>query len=90
MALKTAWQQSGVVKTVRWYVATDNPCPFCAQLASKGPIPIDSNFLESGQTITVGEGDYAKSYTADYGDVPSPPLHPNCMCFIRPEDVSLG
>jgi HK97 family phage portal protein len=89
MALKTAWQQSGVVKTVRWYTSEKaNVCPFCQQLDGK-IVSVDSNFLDSGQTLSVGEGDDVKTYTADYGDVSTPPLHPNCSCFVRPEDISI-
>lgn len=86
-ALKDAWRQSGVVKTIRWYT-TDNPCPFCQTMNGK-VISIDSNFVDSGETVTVGEGGDAKTMTADYGDVGAPPLHPNCKCLARPEDVSL-
>jgi HK97 family phage portal protein len=89
MALKTAWQQSGVVKTVRWYTSElANVCPFCQQMNGK-IVSVDSNFLDAGQTVSVGDGDDAKTYTADYGDVSAPPLHPNCLCFLRPEEVSI-
>lgn len=89
-ALKTAWQQSGVVKTVRWYTSEQaNVCPFCQAMDGK-VISINDNFFENGASLTVGEGDNAKTMSLDYGDVSAPPLHPNCMCFIRPEDVSLG
>lgn len=88
-ALKTAWQQSGVVKTVRWYTSEKaNVCPFCEQMDGK-IVSVDSNFMDSGQTLSVGEGDDVKTYTADYGNVGAPPLHPNCSCFVRPEDISL-
>ncbi len=88
-ALKTAWQQSGVVKTVRWYTSEkDNVCPFCKQEDGR-IISIDDNFYNNGQSITAGEGDNAQTMSLDYGDVGAPPLHVNCACFIRPEDVSL-
>jgi hypothetical protein len=86
-ALKTAWQQSGVVKTVRWYTAT-SPCPFCSDMEGK-IISVDDNFFDNGDSLTVGEGDDAQTMSLDYGDVGGPPLHPNCMCFIRPEDVEI-
>jgi HK97 family phage portal protein len=88
MALKSAWQQSGVVKTVKWYTSSGSPCPFCLNLDGK-VVSVDSNFLDFGQTMTVGDGEDAKTYTADYGEISTPPLHPNCMCFVRPEDVSI-
>ena len=86
-ALKSAWQQSGVVKTMKWYTAT-NPCSFCQAMDGK-TISIDDNFFNNGDSMTVGEGDDAQTMPLDYGDVGAPPLHPNCMCFVRPEDVSI-
>lgn len=86
-ALKETWQQSGVVKTLKWYTAS-NPCPFCAEMDGK-IIGIDDNFFDSGESLTVGEGDSAQTMSLDYGDVGAPPLHPNCMCFVRPDEVSL-
>jgi len=89
MALKAAWQQSGVVKTVKWYTSQlGNVCDFCQEMNGK-IVSVDSNFLEFGQTMTVGDGDEAKTLTADYGEISTPPLHPNCSCFVRPEDVSI-
>lgn len=88
-ALKTAWKQSGVVKTVRWYTSEkDNVCPFCQDMNGK-TIPIESNFFDAGATLTVEDSSSTKTMTMDYGDVGAPPLHPLCACFIRPEDVSL-
>jgi len=88
-ALKEAWKQSGVVKTIRWYTSEKaNVCPYCQEMDGK-IISIDDNFLDAGQTLTAGEGDDAQTMNADYGDVGAPPLHPNCSCFARPEDVSI-
>ncbi len=88
-ALKSAWKQSGVVKTVKWYTSqTSNVCPFCQAMDGK-TIGIDDNFFENGASLTVGEGDDAKTMSLDYGDVSAPPLHPNCMCFLRPEEISI-
>jgi HK97 family phage portal protein len=86
-ALKEAWKQSGVVKTVRWYTATD-PCPFCQTMEGK-TIPIDDVFFKNGDSITAGDGENAKTMSLDYGDVGFPPLHVNCMCFIRPQDIAI-
>lgn len=88
-ALKTAWKQSGVVKTVRWYTSElPNVCPFCLAMNGK-TININDNFFENGASLTVGEGDDAKTMSLDYGDVSAPPLHPLCACFIRPDTVSI-
>lgn len=87
-ALKTAWKQSGVVKTVRWYTSgLSNVCPFCESLNGK-VISIDDNFLNSGASLTVGDEGNEKTMTASYGDVGAPPLHPLCSCLIRPDSVS--
>ncbi len=68
-ALKAAWKQSGVVKTVRWYTAEDSKvCPFCACMDGK-TIPIDSVFFKNGDSLTVGEGTTAKTMSFDYGDI---------------------
>lgn len=88
MALKAAWQQSGVVKTVKWYTSSSDPCPFCKELDGK-VISVDQNFFNQGDSMTVGEGDDAQTMSLDYGDVSSPPIHPNCMCLLRPEDVTI-
>lgn len=52
-------------------------------------ISVDQNFFEEGQTLSVGEGDDLQTMTMNYGDVETPPVHPQCACFVRPEDVSL-
>jgi HK97 family phage portal protein len=88
MALKTAWQQSGVVKTIKWYTSSAEPCPFCLAMNGK-VISIDQNFFNNGDSLTVGEGDDAKTMSLDYGDVGSPPLHPQCQCVARPEEISI-
>jgi HK97 family phage portal protein len=87
-ALKSAWQQSGVVKTVKWYTASGNPCPFCQKMDGT-VIPIDGNFFNAGDSITADVDGHEQAMSLDYGDVSAPPLHPSCMCFLRPEDVSL-
>lgn len=87
-ALKTAWKQSGVVKTIRWYTASGNPCPFCSSLNGK-TISIEDNFFNVGDSLTVDADGTDKTMSLDYSDVGSPPLHPQCMCFIRPETISI-
>jgi HK97 family phage portal protein len=85
-ANKEAWRQSGVVKTVQWYTAEDEKvCAFCAGMEEKGAQPIDSNFLDLGESFEAG----GKIFTADYDDVAAPPLHPLCRCYVRPSETSL-
>jgi HK97 family phage portal protein len=89
MGLKEAWKQSEVVKTIRWYTSEkSNVCPYCQAMDGK-VISIDNNFFDVGQTLTVGDGDDATTMTFNYSDVGAPPLHVNCSCFARPEDVSI-
>jgi HK97 family phage portal protein len=85
-ANKAAWQQSGVVKTVKWYTAEDDKvCQFCEEQDGK-EIDINDNFYDAGDAIKGAEGGVM---TADYGDVEAPPLHPDCRCYIRPENIEI-
>jgi Phage Mu protein F like protein len=84
-ANKEAWQQSGVVKTLKWYTAEDGKvCEFCQAQDGK-EIAIDDNFYDSGDKITGTDG---STMSADYGDIGAPPLHPDCRCYVRPEVIS--
>jgi HK97 family phage portal protein len=84
-ANKEAWHQSGVVQTVKWYTAEDSEvCEFCQQQDGK-EIDISDNFYNSGDTIAGADGGIM---TADYGDIGGPPLHPDCRCYMRPEQIS--
>jgi HK97 family phage portal protein len=85
-ANKQAWQQSGVVKTLKWYTAEDGQvCEFCHEQDGK-EIAIDDNFYDSGETISGSEGSFM---TANYGDIEAPPLHPDCRCYVRPEQIEI-
>ncbi len=83
---RTAWQQSGVVKSLKWYTAADERvCPWCAPMNGK-TISIDGTFFNKGDTV---EGSDGSTMTVDYDNVQNPPLHVSCRCYIRPEDISL-
>jgi len=85
-ANKEAWAQSGVVKTVKWYTAEDGQvCEFCHEQDGK-EISIDDNFYDSGDTIKGSDGSLM---TANYGDIGAPPLHPDCRCYVRPEQIQM-
>jgi HK97 family phage portal protein len=85
-ANKAAWQASGVVKTVKWFTADDGKvCEFCQAQDGK-EIAVEENFYNAGDTI---EGSNGGTMTASYGDIDTPPLHPDCRCFIRPEDIEI-
>lgn len=85
-ATQEAWKQSGIVKSQRWYTAADERvCPYCGPLHGK-VISIDDDFFKKGDTVTGSDG---AKIDIDYADVDAPPLHVNCRCYIRPEDISI-
>jgi SPP1 gp7 family putative phage head morphogenesis protein len=84
-ASKEAYRQSGVVKTIRWYTADSDACEFCQPLNGE-EIGIDENFYDKGDTVVGANGG---KLTMDYRTLDVPPIHPNCRCFIRPEEISV-
>ncbi len=89
-ANKEAWKQTGVVKTVKWYAPNSEACSFCQELNGT-VVGIDENFLNKGDEATgTDEEGNAISMTVDYSDVGAPPLHCNCYCYLRPEDISIN
>ncbi|MFA5080293.1 MAG: phage portal protein [Candidatus Paceibacterota bacterium] len=85
-ANKEAWKQSGVVKTIKWFTAADDMvCEFCSEMHGK-VIDIEENFFNKGDEIEGGNG---AKLALDYSDVGSPPLHPGCRCYARPEEISI-
>ena len=85
-ANKEAWKASGVVKTVMWYTAEDDKvCQFCDELDGK-EIDINDNFYDAGDTIV---GKSGGTMTVDYGDMETPPCHPDCRCYLRPQEISI-
>lgn len=71
----------------KWTTYNDNPCPFCINMASQPPIPIDQNFVDLGDTIEVIDETTGKSkvrkMSIDFEPVDSGLLHPNCGCRYR-------
>jgi hypothetical protein len=55
-------------------------------MEQKGPIAIEDIFADAGDKIMGTDGGVM---TADYGDIEAPPAHPDCRCYIRPQDVSI-
>ena len=83
---KEAWKQTGVVKTIKWYTAVDGDvCPWCDAMNGK-VIDIQENFYDKGDTHSKPDGEEME---IKYGDVGAPPLHPQCRCYIRPEEISI-
>lgn len=87
-ASKDAYIASGVVKSLRWKTAEDElTCPFCAPLDNK-IISVTDNFYDKGTTLTGTQDGKEVSMSLDYEGIENPPLHPNCRCFIIPEEIS--
>jgi SPP1 gp7 family putative phage head morphogenesis protein len=85
-ASKEAWKQAGVVKTIKWYTAADERvCQYCGPMHGK-VIAIDEKFFEKGDEL-IGTED--GKLRLDYSDIEAPPLHVDCRCTIRPEEISL-
>jgi HK97 family phage portal protein len=84
-ATRESWNQSGVVKSLKWYTADSEACAFCDELDGK-IVDIEENFLELGDTLTANNG---QSLDISYADVSGGALHPNCRCYIRPEEIEV-
>jgi HK97 family phage portal protein len=81
---KEAYRQSGVVKSLRWYTAEDDRvCEFCGPQHGR-IIDIDENFFPKGHVL---QGASGGSLPLTYRAIDVPPLHTNCRCFIRPEEI---
>ena len=81
---REAWKQTGVVKELKWYTAEDEMvCPYC-EPQNGVTVGIDESFFDKGDTL---EGNNGEELKLDYATVESPPLHPNCRCYIRPETI---
>ncbi|TFH72397.1 phage portal protein [Gammaproteobacteria bacterium LSUCC0112] len=84
---KEAYKQSGVVKTIRWYTAEDErECEFCAPMNGK-IIGVHENFFKKGD---VAQGRDGGTLPLDYRGIDVPPLHTNCRCLIRAEEIEVN
>ena len=84
---KEAYRQSGVVKTVRWYTAEDEGvCPYCGPMHGR-VIGVSETFFERGEEA---QEEGVSPLTLDYRAIDVPPLHTNCRCFIRPEQIEVA
>lgn len=79
-----AYQQNPVVTAMTWY-ANPGACEYCEELDGT-TVGLETSFVNQGDSVDVGDD----SYQADYGDVDTPPLHPNCSCTIVPETEDAG
>lgn len=77
-----AYRQTGYVTAKQWVINPD-ACEQCEEFDGK-IIGLDDNFLDLGQSYTIGSGDDEQTFTNDYDTIEEPPLHPNCRCTIAP------
>lgn len=85
-ATREAWKQSGVVKTLTWFTAEDEQvCEFCGPMGGK-TVGVEEKWFDKGEEITGADGG---KLNLDYVDIENPPLHANCRCYIRPEEISI-
>jgi len=81
-----AYQESGVVKTMRWYTAEDERvCEFCGPMHGR-TIGVSEKFFKKGDTMIGNDGG---TLAMDYRSIDVAPLHTNCRCFIRPEEITI-
>lgn len=84
-ATQEAYVQSGVVVGKEWLTAEDErTCPWCNSLNGK-IIDVQTDFFSKGDPDLVVDG---RKLSFEYGDVPTPPLHPNCRCTTIPVTLS--
>jgi phage portal protein BeeE len=63
----------------QWITRSDDPCPFCRQLASEGLIPFNQNFRGLGEDVFSGE----KSLPVNFEALAAGNAHPNCSCVYE-------
>lgn len=81
-----AYRQSGVVKSMRWYTAEDERvCEYCGPMHGRS-IPVDGTFFAKGEVMAGRDGG---QLSLNYRSIEVPPLHTNCRCFIRPDEISI-
>lgn len=72
------WKSAGIVQN-EWLASVD-ACEFCTAMNGKR-VALGEPFVKSGATIRGADGG---TYTAKYGAVLHPTLHPNCTCTVVP------
>lgn len=76
-----SWKKTGVVVAKVWDAAGD-ACVFCLDMHGT-TIELDKNFFEEGDVQSVAiEGGKTVELKQTYGNLPGPPLHPNCRCTL--------
>lgn len=72
----------------QWVTRSENPCPYCMELASRGPIPFNENFESLGAELhydyTKKNGEIVKrTLKIDYEDLEAGNAHVNCQCKYK-------
>ncbi len=81
-ALNAGAQETWIVADVtenQWLASADS-CEFCTVMDGRR-VKLGEPFVKSGASLRGADGG---TYTAEYGDVLHPTLHPNCTCTIVP------
>lgn len=85
-ATRQSWKDSGVVRSVKWYTAEDEEvCEYCGPMDGT-VVAVEENFFDKGDSVGGSDGG---NLDLSYSNVENPPLHVNCRCYIRPEEISL-
>lgn len=85
-AIREAFIQSGVVKTVIWYTAGDEKvCRLCKPMDGKVR-KVKEIWYKKGEKLASTSG--SDTY-ATFGDIKSPSLHTSCRCREFPGEISV-
>lgn len=82
-------EQNGLEGRVykKWETRGAEPCPFCIDMASQPPIPLNDNFIDLGSELQVTEEKDGKTkvrkMAIDFEPIEFGVLHPNCNCTYR-------
>lgn len=63
----------------KWTTRSSNPCAYCEELASRGPIPFSEAFVDLGDDLSAGES----SMLVDFEALEAGNAHPNCSCIYE-------
>lgn len=63
----------------QWRTRSDDPCPFCLELESRGPIPFNESFVALGGEVKAKD----KKLPVNFAALDSGNAHPNCSCIYE-------
>lgn len=63
----------------QWRTRSDDPCPFCLELESRGPIPFSESFVALGGEVKAKD----KKLPVNFAALDSGNAHPNCSCIYE-------